>query len=67
MRIERRLLRDHQNPFSIPDGHFMNHYRLTKTLVINTIEILEMHTQLPKRRSAIPFHVKVNSKMYVNY
>lgn len=60
MRLERRNLRDTQDPFSIPEDIFVNYYRLPKTEANNLIQILQNHVRQPGNTNAIPFHFKVS-------
>lgn len=59
MRLERRILRDKQNPFEIPDDHFVKLFRLSKNLVVQIIHDIEGHVHHTRRITAVPFHLKV--------
>ncbi|CAI6364530.1 unnamed protein product [Macrosiphum euphorbiae] len=48
-RLERRILRDGQNPFELPNDEFMGAFRLSQQLVINIIDALRTQEYSPKK------------------
>lgn len=64
-RLERRILRDGQNPFELPNYEFMGSFRLNQQLVINIINSLRPSLQ-HKRTSGLSPEIQV-SKYYVQY
>lgn len=64
-RLERRILRDGQNPFELPNDEFMSSFRLNQQLVINIINTLRPSLQR-RRTSGLSPEIQV-SKYYVQY
>ncbi|XP_011859129.1 PREDICTED: uncharacterized protein LOC105556645 [Vollenhovia emeryi] len=44
-RVERRLLRDAQNPFELPRDEFIDYFRLTPELVIQITNVIRADLQ----------------------
>lgn len=44
-RLDRRILRDAQNPFELPNDGFIAQFRVNKELVMNMVNILRPHLQ----------------------
>lgn len=57
-KIERRLLRDAQNPFELPNREFFANYRLSKELLMDLTNMLRPHLQ-PLRGNGLAPEVKV--------
>ncbi|XP_003240991.1 putative nuclease HARBI1 [Acyrthosiphon pisum] len=57
-RLERRILRDGQNPFELPNDEFMGAFRLSQQLVINIIDVLRTSLQ-HKRTSGLSPELQV--------
>lgn len=64
MRLERKLIRDSQNPFEIPEQQFIKYFRLTKHLFHNLVIELRPHSVPEIRESRIPFHLRMLITLY---
>jgi len=51
--LERKVVRDSQNPFQIPEQQFIKYFRLTKHIFHNLVIQLEPHSVPKVRRSRI--------------
>lgn len=59
LRVERRALRDHSNPFELPETEFRKHYRLSRDLTRNLIEELTPHLNLGRRSTKISVPARI--------
>lgn len=59
MRLERRIIRDAQNAFTLPNDQFVKLFRLNKELTQYLIEALSPYVPIPSRNTAVPFSLKV--------
>ncbi|KAK5646817.1 hypothetical protein RI129_005281 [Pyrocoelia pectoralis] len=64
MNMERRILRDHSDPFNTPEKVFLRFYRLDKQSVHNLIELMRPHLAVPQRQSSVSLELKVLTMLY---
>jgi len=57
-RLERRILRDTQNPYELPRREFMNIFRLSPELSMDLTNILQPSLKR-KRTSGLPVEIQV--------
>ncbi|XP_029159550.1 putative nuclease HARBI1, partial [Nylanderia fulva] len=55
----RKILRDTQNPFDIPDNSFLKLYRLSKVATLQLIKELINFMPVPKRATVIPQQLQI--------
>jgi len=65
-RIERRLLRDVQNPFELPNREFLAAYRLNKELLMDLTDMLRPHFPLRGNGLAPEITVLVAVEFFAN-
>ncbi|XP_025995817.1 putative nuclease HARBI1 [Solenopsis invicta] len=53
-KIERKVLRDIQNPFEIPYNEFLAYFRVNKELIMNLTNILRPHLQVQRNTGLAP-------------
>lgn len=64
-RVERRVLRDSQNPYELPINEFMNIFRISPQLAMDlTTEIRELIQR--KRSSGLPVEIQVTIQFPIN-
>lgn len=57
-KIERRVLRDAQNPFQLPYTEFLSYYRVNKELVMDIVNVLRPHLR-PQRINGLSPEIQV--------
>lgn len=57
-RVERRMLRDRQNPFNLPRDEFMNIFRISPDLAMHLTDLLRPELQ-KQRANAISPEIQV--------
>lgn len=62
-RMERRRLRDAQNPFHLPRDEFINYFRFTPEIVIDISNALRVDLQNERLTGLAP-EIKVTSEQY---
>lgn len=66
-RMERRLLRDAQNPFALPHDEFLAHFRVSQQLMMDIVDVLRPHLQRERINGLSPeVQVLIAVNFYAN-
>ncbi|EFN88048.1 hypothetical protein EAI_17528, partial [Harpegnathos saltator] len=66
-RMERRLLRDDQNRFTLPHDEFLAHFRVSQQLLMDDVKVLRPHLQKQRITGLSPeLQVLVAVNFYAN-
>ncbi|XP_055852488.1 putative nuclease HARBI1 [Episyrphus balteatus] len=64
MRIERRRLRDAQDPFEMPDEQFRAVYRFTRECAFKLIEEMSPHMAKGQRKTFVPIPLRICTALH---